>query len=812
MAPVTPLSPDRLYRKVDPATLSFATTAELEPLDDFFGQERAAEAVEFGIGIRRVGYNMYALGEAGMGRHEFVKRHISRRAAREPVPSDWCYVHNFSEPQKPKALRLPAGKGMKLREDMATLIDEVRGAIASIFESDEYRARREAIDNALKERHEKAFEEVQKHAQEKNVALIRTPAGLGIAPTRDGEVLNPEEFRKLSTEEQEQIRATIAELEGELQVVMRQAPQWQREHREQVRALDREVTENAVGHLIEELRHRYQDLPQVLPYLVEVQEDIIENVTDFLPGANAPQSPEGMPPAVARRMMRITDDAALRRYRVNVIVDNRGEKGAPIVYEDNPTHANLIGRIDHEAQFGALYTDFNLIKPGALHRANGGYLLLDTRNLLMQPFAWEELKRAIRARCIRVEALAEQLGVLGTQTLQPERIPLEVKVVLVGDRQLYYLLAQLDPDFLELFKVSVDFEDRVERTDESAMLYARMIGGMAEKENLRPLDAPATARVIERAARLTGDSERLTTLMRPVSDILREADYWARRNGHDTVTVDDVQQAVDAKQHRLDRIRQRALEEINRGTIMIDTNGAKVGQVNGLAVMQLGELAFGRPSRITARVRLGRGEVVDIEREVALGGPLHSKGVLILAGFLGERFAHDHPLALSASLVFEQSYGGVDGDSASSTEAYALLSALSGVPIRQCFAVTGSVNQRGDVQPIGGANEKIEGFFDVCRARGLDGQHGVLIPASNVKHLMLRHDVVEACAAGQFHIYPVETIDQGIEILTGAPAGERQPDGTWPENTVNGRAAAQLAEFAQNLRKFGIPSDRGGER
>ncbi len=810
MSPVSPLGPERLYRRIDPASLSFATTAELEPLSDVFGQDRAIEAVEFGMGIRRVGYNMYALGEAGMGRHDFVRRHIARRAEREPVPADWCYINNFSEPHKPKVLRLPAGKAVPLRDDVAKLIEEVRAAIAGTFESDDYRARREGIDNAFKERHEKALEGVQARAQEKNIALIRTPMGLGLAPVREGEVLNPEEFRKLPQEDQERIRADIAELEHQLASVMRQAPQWQREHREQVRTLDREMTENAVSHLIEELRHRYQDLPQVLPYLIEVQDDIIENVTDFLPGANTPQqAQEGVPPAIARRMSRMTDEAALRRYRVNVLVDHRGDKGAPIVYEDNPTHPNLIGRIEHEAQFGALFTDFNLIKPGALHRANGGYLLLDVRKVLMQPFAWEELKRALRASCIRVDSLAEQLGIMSTQTLQPEPIPLDVKVVLIGDRQLYYMLAQLDPDFPELFKVPVDFAERIELTDENALLFARMLGAMAKRENLRPLDAPAAARVIERAARLAGDSERLTTHMRSVSDILREADYWAHKNGRQTVTAEDVQQAIDAKEHRLDRIRERSLEEIERRTILIDTDGAKVGQVNGLAVLQMGELSFGRPSRITARVRLGRGEFVDIEREVALGGPLHSKGVLILAGFLGERFGHDHPLALSASLVFEQSYGGVDGDSASSTEAYALLSALSGVPIRQCFAVTGSVNQRGEVQPIGGVNEKIEGFFDVCRARGLDGHHGVLIPASNVKHLMLRHDVVEACAAGRFHIYPVETIDQGIEILTGAPAGEQRADGSWPDNTVNGRAAAQLVKFAENLRRFGPLPARG---
>jgi len=804
MAPTRPLDPDKLYRKLDPASLPFKTTEELETLSDAFGQQRAVEAVKFGIGIRRDGYNMFALGPTGMGKHNFIRRHIEAHATKEPVPSDWCYVNNFSEPHKPKVLRLPAGFGMRFRDEMARLVDDVKSAIVGTFESEQYRARREAIENELKERHEQAFNEVQNHAQEKNISLIRTPMGLGLAPTKDGEVLPPEEFRKLDQTRQDKIKADIASLEGELANVMRQAPNWQREFRDRIRALNREVTESAVRHPIDELRHRYQEMTQVLPYLTEVQEDIIENADEILaaqqPEAEGQQQPSQMQVGLRRTLQ---GPPVLRRYQVNVVVDHRGDAGAPVVYEDNPTYVNLAGRSEQMAMFGALFTDFNLIKPGALHRANGGYLILDARKVLLQPYAWEELKRALRSRDIRIESLAENLGWSTTVTLQPEPIPLSVKVVLIGDRMLYYLLAQADPDFSELFKVAIDFEDRIERDGDNLPLYARLLGTIVKQESMRPLDATAVARVVEHASRLAGDNEKLTAHIRSIADLLREADYWAHQAGRDTVTRADVQQAIDAKRYRADRIQVDSLEQITQGTVLIDTAGAKVGQVNGLSVMQIGELMFGRPTRITARIRLGRGEVVDIEREVALGGPLHSKGVLILSGFLGQRFGEAHPLALSVSLVFEQSYGGVDGDSASSTELYCILSALSDLPIKQSLAVTGSVNQRGDVQAIGGVNEKIEGYFDVCRAQGLTGDQGVMIPASNVRHLMLREDVVAACAAGKFHIYPVESIDQGIEILTGVEAGTLGPDGKWTEGSVNARAAARLAEFAERARRFG---------
>jgi lon-related putative ATP-dependent protease len=499
------------------------------------------------------------------------------------------------------------------------------------------------------------------------------------------------------------------------------------------------------------------------------------------------------------------------RYKVNVIVDHGDTKGAPIVYEQNPTYPNLIGRTEHVAQMGALLTDFTLIKPGALHLANGGYLIIDARKLLLQPYSWEGLKRALRSGEIHIESPGQAYGLVSTVALEPQPTPLDVKVIMLGERMLYYLMHDNDPDFSELFKVVADFDDQMDRSDDNNLAYAQLIGTLARKENLRHFDRSAVARVIERSGRMVSDTEKLSTHMQSVADLLREADYWAGKAGDDIISGEHVLQAIETQIRRASRIEERMREAILRETILIDTKGEKAGQINGLSVLMLGTHAFGRPSRITARVRMGKGEVIDIERQVELGGPLHSKGVLILASFLGSRYAFDRPLSLSASLVFEQSYGGVDGDSASSAELYALLSALSEVPIKQSLAVTGSVNQHGQVQAIGGVNEKIEGFFDICQARGLTGDQGVLIPSANAKHLMLRQDVIDAVSDNMFHIYPIDTIEQGIEVLTGIPAGEMDEDGSFPEDSINRRVVARLEEMTETQREFSHPPEDDDE-
>jgi len=791
------LSPQQLRQTCDPSQFDFESTEELEELSEVIGQERAVSAVRFGIGIQREGYNLFALGPSGTGKRTTIKQFLDQKAADEPIPSDWCYINNFDDTHKPKALQLPPGQGIELREDMKQLVEELRIAIPTAFESEDYQTRKQELQEQFKEKQEAAFNVIQEKAQEQGIALIRTPVGLAFAPLQDGEVVGPEEFQELPEEKREQVKEHIEKLQEQLQETLRQARKWEREAREKLKELDRQVAMFAVGHRIQELQEKYSDLSDVLDYLEAMKEDVVESVDDFR--KTNEQEQQALMGSISTDRIA---EAKFRRYNVNVIVDHSESEGAPVIYEKHPTYNNLIGRIEHIAQMGALVTDFNLIKPGALHRANGGYLLVDARELLMQPYAWEGIKRVLRAQEVRIESLSQALSLVGTVSLEPESIPLNVKMVLIGEPRLYYLLYQLDPDFSELFKVEADFNSEMKRTAENHELYARMIATIVQREELRPFDRGAIARIIEHSSRLVSDTQKLSTHLLSIANLLQEADYWASEAENGAVTTADVQRAIDAQIHRADRLRERVQEQIERGMILIDTDGEHKGQVNGLSVISLGDYTFGQPSRITARTRLGKGQVVDIEREVELGGPIHSKGVLILSGFLGARYAQDHPLSLSASLVFEQSYGGVDGDSASLAELCALLSSLADAPIKQSLAVTGSINQHGDVQPIGGVNEKIEGFFDVCKARGLTGEQGALIPASNVENLMLRQDLVEAVEEGQFHIYPVETVDQGLELLTGLPIGERDKEGNFPEGSVNQLIEARLIELAEKQRSF----------
>ncbi|MCZ6719970.1 MAG: ATP-binding protein, partial [Proteobacteria bacterium] len=785
---------EALYRACDVRAFSFETTAELEDLTGILGQERAVEAIQFGIGLGRDGYNLFVLGAPGTGRHTLVRDFLEKKGSQAPAPPDWCYVNNFEDPNKPNALELPAGRAGKLREDVAKLLEELHTAIPAAFESEDYRTRRQAVEEEFKEYQGRMLGEIQSRAQEQGIALVRTPVGFAFAPVREGEVINPDDFQRLPEDERQRVQEIIQGLEKELRSAMQGVPKLVREVRERVRTLDRETTMFAVGSLIDDVIAAYEDFDKVAAHLRSMQADIVENVELFLgPGDQGPPSLTGR---------RAADSPAVRRYTVNVVVDHNDSNGAPVVFEDHPTYQNLVGRIEHRAEMGALVTDFSLIKSGALHRANGGFLVLDARKLLAQPFAWGGLKQALTANQIRIESLGQAFSLVSTVSLEPEPIPLGVKVVLIGERMLYYLLQAHDPEFSNLFKVAADFEDQTERSEVNDQLFARLIATLSRREELRALDRSAVARLIEQSARAAADTEKLSMRIRSTADLVREADYWAAQTGKEVIGVGEVQRAIDGKIRRSNRIEERMREEILRDTILIDTDGEKVGQINGLSVIQVGGYAFGRPSRITARLRMGAGKVLDIEREVDLGGPLHSKGVLILSSFLGARYASDHPLALAASLVFEQSYGGVEGDSASSAELYALLSALARAPIKQSLAVTGSVNQHGEIQAIGGVNEKIEGFFDVCEARGLTGYQGVLIPASNVKHLMLRRDVVEAAEAGRFQIYPVETVDQGIEILTDVPAGGRDAEGAFPEKTINRRVERRLIEFAEKRRRF----------
>jgi lon-related putative ATP-dependent protease len=791
---VTPLPPEALLHHCDPTQFSFDTTASLVEPEDFIGQTRAHDALDFGLGVRHKGYNLFALGPSGTGKHALIQRYLENIAQERPIPNDWCYINNFDDTRKPCAIALPAGRGLALKQAMEQLVNGLQEAIPLVFESDEYHTRRQTLEEHFQERQEAAMAEMQKRAEEKHIALINTPTGFTLGPMRDDKILGPEQFQDLPEKEREAIEKDVKHLQEELRKTLHTIPQWQKETREEIGKLNREMTASAVHHLLDALRESFREIETVNTYLDRVEQDVIDNFQQFLPHEERKPAPFNLP-------LTQQDEGPPWhfRYRVNLLLAHDTNGGAPIVYEDLPGYNNLVGRIEHRAHLGALETDFSMIRPGALHRANGGYLILDALKLLLQPFAWETLKRVLQSGEIRIESLAQITSLINTQSLEPEAIPLDIKVVLLGERQLYYLLDALDPEFSELFKVAVDFDDRLIRDHETEQRYAQLISSLARQHALRHLDREAVARIIDHSIRLAEDNERLSSHMRSLADLLQEADYWANEHGHDTTTRSDVQQAIDAQIHRADRIRQRLQEEVARGTLLIATEGEQVGQINGLSVMMLGGYRFGHPTRITARARLGKGQVVDIEREVELGGPIHSKGVYILSGFLSGRYAPDYPLSLSASLVFEQSYGMVEGDSASSAELYALLSTLAGAPIRQSLAVTGSVNQLGEVQAIGGVNEKIEGFYDICHSRGLSGQQGVLIPAANVKHLVLRQDVVEAVRQGQFAVYSIETIDQGIELLTGLTAGVRDESAEYPEGSFNRRVEETLIRFTKRL-------------
>jgi len=788
--PVGALRPAALRRRYDPDAFAFDTTEQLPNLEGVVGQERAVEAVRLAVGIGDSGYNVFALGPPGTGKRSLVTQALERRAEGRSTPPDLCYVHRFDDPQKPRLLALPAGRGAELRVDMERLGDEVRASLRAALDGDEYQERRRAIESEVKERPRQELERLGEEARSRGLALLQTPTGLVVAPTRDGSVLAGEALEALPPEERQRLEAEVRAVESDVQRVVQQFPRWLREGRHRLRDLRREVTSLAVGHLVDELRRKYEALPEVLDHLANVERDVVQHAQEIV------EAEPPLPEALLDALRRPAETAALRRFRVNVIVDNAETRGAPVIYEDNPTYDNLVGRIEHQAQFGALTTDFSLVRAGALHRAAGGYLILEAHKLLRAPHAWEALKRALQARRLKIEPLIQSLGLASTVTLEPEPAPLDVQVVLLGEPLVYYLLCALDPDFRELFKIAADFDDRMAATPEQIETYVRLIATIARREGLRPLDRQAVALALEQGARIAGHREWLTARVGLIIDLLREADFVAGEAGVRAIEGDHIRRALEAQIHRADRLRERTHGEIERGTLLIATDGRHVGQVNGLSIVELGGFAFGRPTRITARVRVGRGDIVDIEREVELAGPIHSKGVLILAAYLGARHAADRPLSLSASLVFEQSYAGVEGDSASAAELCALLSAVADIPLRQSIAVTGSVNQHGEIQVVGGVNEKIEGFFDVCRARGLDGSHGVIIPAANEQHLMLREDVVTAVHDGRFHVYPVGTIDEALELLADLPAGERDPAGRFPEGTFNREVEERLERLS----------------
>lgn len=784
------VEPSKLFRPCNPDSFSFQTTEDLPALQGFIGQPRAYRGLEVGSEVTGRGFNIFVMGLPSSGRTTFSKEYLEQRAANMPIPDDWCYVNNFSDPHQPRALHLPVGRASELRKDMQSLIQHAQREIQRAFSSDEYQKEKGRLTDAFEKNKEQALAELRDYAAKYNFVIANTPLGFVLVPTVDGKSLTSEEIEKLAPETLEKFKRLQEKVGKEVQKTLNAIRKMERQTYQEIEELDRNTATFVVAHLVEEVKARYKDLDAVLAHLDAAQADIVENV-DLFRGQQEETSSEA--------------SDWMARYEVNVIVDNQDLKGAPVIVETQPSYANLLGRIEHQFIMGASRTDFTMIQPGALHRANGGYLILSVSDVLLNPYAWEGLKRSLRDGRIRIVELGNQLGLVSTTTLEPEPIPLNVKVVLVGTPSLYYLLRMYDENFSKLFKVRAEFTTQIKRTPETEQEYALFIKSVATENNLMPFDRSAVARVIEHGARMVEHQDKLSARFGKIADLIHEADYWARKNNDKLVTADAVERAIEENIYRNSLLEDHIQELIQEGTLMVDTEGRALGQINALSVLMLGDYAFGRPTRVTATVQPGSGGVIDIERKAELGGAIHTKGVLIINGFLAGRYGRQRPLNLSASLTFEQSYEGVEGDSASAAELLTLLSALTGIPLRQDVAITGSVNQHGLIQPIGGVNEKIEGFFSTCKQRGLTGSQGVIVPAVNLRNLMLRKEVVQAVAAGQFHVWAIRTIDEAIALFTGLEAGEWQEDG-YPEGTFNHAVMQQLEMFAR-----AVKSDTEGE-
>jgi predicted ATP-dependent protease len=788
------LKPENLRAVCDPDTLGFESSLDVPPLKEkVVAQDRAVHALEFGLGVKDLEYNIFVAGPPRAGKTETIMAYVQELAAEEPTPPDYIYVHNFKDPEKPQSLSLPTGKGRLLKADMEELIERLRMQIPEVFESEDYSGRREALMHGFTQERNKILQELDAKAGEEGFILNISPTGLMIFPGKEGKPLSEEELKDLNDEEREGLRQRSAQLHTEMNEAIRKIRKMEKEFQEKEKKLDQDVALYVVGHHMEELREKYKDLPQVHDYLKDVQEDILKNIDDLKrrPGA---QGPFPFP----------TPEPSFVQYQVNVFVDHSKTKGAPVVMENNPTYPNLFGAVERRAQFGTLVTDFSLIRAGALQRANGGYLVLEALDLLRWFFSYEALKRCLKNGEVKIEDPMEMYGMITTRSLQPQPIPLNIKIILVGDPYIYQILYAYDEDFHKFFKIKAHFDSRMRKTDDHLQQFCEMLAGYCQEQKLMPIHKTGMARLVEFAQELAGHQQKLTLQFKEVLDTLKEANYWARTNTHEVIFGTDVDKAINEKIYRADLPEEKLQEFIDEGLLFIETEGQVVGQMNGLSVYALGDHAFGRPSRITATIGLGKGGVMTIDRESQLSGNIHNKGVLILAGFLKSRFAQDKPLTLSASLCFEQSYGMVEGDSASMAELCTLMSALAEAPLAQNIAMTGSVSQRGESQPIGGVNWKIEGFYKVCKARGLDGSQGVIIPKSNVPELMLKKEVVDAVKAGTFHVWAIGHADEALELLTGLPAGKRLPDGSFEPDTVNFKVdqkLKQMMELAKELMK-----------
>jgi lon-related putative ATP-dependent protease len=791
------LAAGELRRASDPASLGFETTDGLPPLGEVLGQPRAVAALAFGASIGSPGFNLFALGQPGSGRTTLIKDYLEQRAKNQPPPPDLCYVHNFTNARCPLPLRLPAGRAVQFKKDIDAFVEELQTEIPKVFETEEYTRQRGQVLQELEQQRREKLNQIEERATQAGFKLLKGPGGLLLAPVAGDKLVSPEELEKLKPDEREKLLRARDHLQREIEERFNSIRELEKGARDALHSLDTETAAYATRHLIEDLRARYQDQPAVLEYLTALQTDITAHADDFRKGKETET-----PPAPLAGLLP-DNDRPLVRYQVNVLVNNAGLEGAPVVIETNPTHHNLTGRIEHQAAWNAVFTDHTMIKPGALHRANGGYLIIPARECLMNPFAWEGLKRALKDGALRIEELGSQLSLISTVTLDPEPVPLDIKVVLIGSPMLYYLLYDHDEDFQKLFKVKADFTTRMPRQPDSERAYALFVNNIARLEKTLPFDSTAVARIIEYGSREAEDRDWLSTRFGDIADLIREAAHLASQNSHTAVTAVDIRAAEEARRFRENLMEERLQQSLLNGTVLLDTGGAVAGRINGLSVLSMGDYAFGHPVRLTATVAPGRRGVVSIEREVELSGPIHGKGVLILGGYLMRKYGQLAPLSLSASLVFEQSYSQVEGDSASLAELCVLLSAVADAPLRQDIAVTGSVNQHGQVQPVGGVIQKIEGFFDLCRAQGLTGSQGVLIPAPNQRNLMLRDDVVQAVRAGQFHIWTAAAVDEALQLLTGREPGEPDPSGVYPEGALHRAVADRLARYTAALRAMG---------
>lgn len=788
------LTVKQLRRTCDAKEFKFSSTEELPGLEGIIGQERALNAVNFGLDIKSRGYHIYALGPTGTGKSTIIRKMLAKVAQSKNIPEDWLYINNFEDHDKPYTLKVPAGKGREFKDDMDQLVEELKTDVPKAFESKEYEKEQEKIEQEFQKRSKELFQELEKKVSERGFVLLQTVHGVMPLPVIEDKVLTPDQYSELSEAEKQKFESTQEDLQGEIRETVRLVEQLQKQGKDRVRDLDRRIIGFAIDHLVNDLLEKYAKLEEIVNYLTAAREFLLKSVQAFK---------QIKQPEQAQTFSLLgAQEQPFEEYRVNLLVDNSKTTGLPVIFESNPIGPNLIGRIEQRGWFGTLVTNFRMIKPGALHRANGGYLIIEALDLLQKPFAYQLLKRCLKNREIVIESMNEAFGAFVTRTIEPQPIPLDIKVILIGDPYIYYLLHELDHEFRELFKVVADFEVQTDWTTETAKQYAQFIGNICREEKLKHFDAAAVAKIIEHCSRQVENQKKLATNFGSVVDLVRQASYWASQNGNNLVKGKDVKKTLEEKIYRSNRIEQHIREMITEGTIMVSTDGAVVGQTNGLSVLKLGDYSFGKPSRITARTYIGNEGVISIDREVKLGGPIHNKGSMILVGYFGGKYALETPLSLSASITFEQLYEEVEGDSASCAEIYTLLSSLSGYPIRQDLAVTGSVNQHGEVQPIGGANEKIEGFFQVCKAKGLTGKQGVIIPSTNVQHLMLHDYVIDAVEAGKFHIYSVATIDEGIELLTGKKAGKRTSHGTYPADTVNGAVQKRIIELAKLAKDF----------